>query len=98
MEILGGWGFSNNGFPSGGIQNFPRFLEDWGGVRARFRGSLVVGHNKVYSRQRWHCCNENSFRPPERDWGFDPTLEDLEKQPPGAPIFDVSAVKQWSRE
>jgi hypothetical protein len=95
-QLIGGWGPSSSGVASGGIHNFPRFLEDWNGVRARLRGSLVIGHHKVYARHRWHLDAE-AFRPPLRDWGFDPTLEDLQRQPPGAPSYDVAAVKQWSR-
>jgi hypothetical protein len=97
VELMAGWGPSAAGVASGGLQNFPRFLEDWGGVRARIRGSIVIGHNKVYARQRWHCCNAASFSPPQRDWGFDRTLEDLQRQPPGTPVYDVAAVRQWER-
>ncbi|MDP2342183.1 MAG: hypothetical protein Q8O67_14600 [Deltaproteobacteria bacterium] len=98
LEILGGWGSTVDASNiSGGVHNFPRFLEDWGGVRARIRGSLVIGHSKVYSRFKFHCCDDRSYDAPIRDWGFDPALGDLRKQPPGAPVYDVAAIQQWSR-
>ncbi len=98
MEILGGWGSTVDvANTSGGLENFPRFLEKWDTIRARFRGAFVVGHSKVYSRFKRHCCDARSYEVPVRDWGFDPTLADLRKQPPGAPVYDVAAVQQWSR-
>jgi len=113
MEMLSGWGMSVAAEPSGGIHNFPRALEDWGsGTTANckgtgafstacpaiIRGSMVIGHNRVYTSWRFVDGNGSIGRsPPRRDWGFDDHLLDLEKQPPGTPLFDVAAVKQWSR-
>jgi hypothetical protein len=98
---------------SGGIHNFPRALENWGsgtvancrgagdftgGCPAIIHGSLVIGHNRVYTSWPFRDANGDIGRsPPRRDWGFDPHLNDLEKQPPGTPLFDVSAVRQWTR-
>lgn len=98
---------------SGGIHNFPRALENWGsgstadcrgtanfvgGCPAIIHGSLVIGHNRVTTSWPFRDGNGDIGRsPPRRDWGFDPHLNDLEKQPPGTPLFDVSAVRQWTR-
>ncbi len=116
MEMLSGWGMSVAAEPSGGVHNFPRALENWGsGTTANckgtgafstacpaiIRGSLVIGHNRIYTS--WRFVEGTAERtaigrsPPRRDWGFDDHLLDLEKQPPGTPLFDVAAVKQWSR-
>ena len=113
MQVLSGWGLPVKGAPATGIHNYPFFNENWtsgataacggtgdftGGCPAILYGSLVIGHNRVYTR--WPFADEGNITrtPPRRDWGFDTHLNDLDKQPPGAPIFDVSAVKQWSRE
>jgi hypothetical protein len=113
MEMLSGWGMSVAAGASGGIHNFPRALENWGSGTAAncrgtgdfstacpaiIRGSMVIGHNRVYTSWRFVDGNGQIGRsPPRRDWGFDDHLLDLEKQPPGTPLFDVAAVKQWSR-
>ena len=114
MEMVSGWGMSVAGAQSGGIHNYPRALEDWGSgstaecrgtgtfstaCPAIIRGSLVIGHNRVYTSWRFVDGNGSIGRsPPRRDWGFDDHLLDLEKQPPGTPLFDVAAIKQWSRD
>ena len=114
MEILGGWGMTVPGRASGGIHNFPRFLEDWGSgsvadckgggafspaCPAIISGSIVIGHNRVYTLGVGpeQTPGDIGRGPPRRDWGFDRHLEDVKKQPPGAPVYDVAAIKQWSR-
>ena len=112
MQVLSGWGQPVVGQAATGIQNYPFFNEDWrdgaktacngsgdftGGCPAIIYGSLVIGHNRVYTRWPFNDRPEITRAAPRRDWGFDQHLNDLTKQPPGAPIFDVSAVKQWSR-
>lgn len=114
MEMLAGWGMTVSGSASGGIHNFPRFLEDWGETNtgdckgtgafsgacpAIITGSLVIGHSRVYTAGVGpeQTPGDIGRSPPRRDWGFDRHLEDLSKQPPGAPIYDVAAIKQWNR-
>ncbi len=114
MEMLAGWGPTVAGSRSGGIHNFPRFLEDWGSrvaadckgtgdftvnCPAIILGSLVIGHNRVYALGKGPEATPGAIgrSPPRRDWGFDRHLEDLAKQPPGAPVFDVAAIQQWTR-
>ncbi|MCB1121936.1 MAG: hypothetical protein KJT03_10330, partial [Verrucomicrobiae bacterium] len=54
---------------SGGVHNFPRFLENWSGVEFRYRGSLVslfeseVNDKGMTDSQNW-------YSPPRRNWGF----------------------------
>jgi L-ascorbate metabolism protein UlaG (beta-lactamase superfamily) len=116
MEILSGWGMTVAAARSGGIHNFPRALEHWGsgtaadcrgtggfdgGCPAIIHGSLVIGHNRVYTS--WPFVDDDKAgghigrSPPRRDWGFDPHLNNLANQPPGVPLFDVAAVRQWTR-
>lgn len=106
IELLSGWGPSTGTAGSGGIHNFPRKLENWGscngvggafsdGCPAIILGSMIIGHTQVYSPP----FSESSTgrNPPRRDWGFDEHLSSLDRQPPGAPLFDVAAVRQWQR-
>ena len=96
MEILSGWVPTTNSAYSGGLHNFPRFLEDWTSTPLHIRGSLVVGWAAVYTRWKWHCCDD-VYKAPQRDWGFDPHLKNILNQPPGAPLFDVQATRRWKR-
>ena len=76
---------------SGGIENFPRFLEDWWGITLTYRGSLVSFHESVYADGTW---NGSYYGAPTRDWGFDTNFEDWTKLPPGTP--NVGFVTQLS--
>ncbi|HEY1098864.1 MAG TPA: hypothetical protein VGF99_08040 [Myxococcota bacterium] len=97
MEMLAGWTPTTTTAYSGGLHNFPRFLESWSGIDLHIRGSLVVGWAAVYARWKRHCCNNTSYQAPDRDWGFDKTLRSILKQPPGAPLFDVQSTRRWKR-
>ena len=68
----------------GGLENFPRFLEDWNPEILMFRGSLV---SLTYSQQStglWG--NGPYYRPPVRDWEFDMRFDQPENMPPGTPV------------
>ncbi|MDX2110807.1 MAG: hypothetical protein SFY80_11255 [Verrucomicrobiota bacterium] len=58
-------GTGNN--KSGGSHNFPRFLEDWGGKKFRYRGSLVALFESEIQNQSW---STGYYSPPTRQWGF----------------------------
>jgi hypothetical protein len=69
---------------SGGVHNFPRFLENWGGVEFRYRGSLV---SLFQSEVNWkHMTDgQNWYSPPRRNWGFSSIFENGDF-PPGTPM------------
>jgi len=76
---------SQGGVYSGGAENLPRFLEDWGwggGKKFIWRGSMV---NLWKSEQAVAGWNGNYYTPPIRDWAFDTDLNDPNKIPPGTP-------------
>jgi len=52
---------------SGGNHNFPRFLEDWGGIEFRYRGSMVSLFESEIATQG---TNTAYYSPPIRNWGF----------------------------
>lgn len=72
---------------SGGIENFPRFLENWTNVTANLSGAMVVGYSSVYQRQKWG--GASVYSAPIRAWSFDTHLELMSCQPPGTPMFNV---------
>ncbi len=75
----------------GGLENFPRFLENWGGVTFRYVGSLVSLFESAHSTGDWGNAinpgfgNGAYYSPPTRDWSFDIRFRDPRLLPPGTP-------------
>ncbi len=70
-------------FYGGGIENFPRFLERWGGgVRFRYLGALISPFTSAKTTGTW---NMTYYVPPMRDWAFDTDFRDPNLLPPGTP-------------
>ncbi len=86
---------------SGGINNFPRFMEDWeNSTSAELHGSMVIGFRSVFQRQQW--CEYGTggcpvYTAPSRDWFYDDHFDVISNQPPGAPVYEVQAIRRWSR-
>lgn len=77
-------GYDATRFYSGGVENFPRFLETWGNSRNFiYRGSMVALYESEVAKGRWG--KGNVYSPPARKWGFN-TLFQEGKYPPGMPI------------
>lgn len=70
----------------GGLENFPRFLENWSGVVFRYTGSLVSLFNSRYVDGLWgNTSNGSYYSPPTRQWQFDINFRFPERLPPGTP-------------
>ncbi|HEV8485038.1 MAG TPA: hypothetical protein VGV87_15960 [Blastocatellia bacterium] len=71
---------------AGGVHNFPRFLENWGGNRFNYCGSLI---NLFNSRQHdgAHKNGGKTYSPPTRNWVFNTAFLDINRLPPGTPFF-----------
>jgi len=82
---------SQSYFYGGGLENFPRFLEDWGGRTAFYRGSLV---SIAYAQKATNFCGWAGvyYGVPTRDWAFDTRFQDPANLPPGTPV--VGSVVQ----
>jgi hypothetical protein len=52
---------------SGGSHNFPRFLENWGGITFRYRGSMVCLYESEIANQAY---STSYYNAPTREWGF----------------------------
>jgi len=61
-----------NGTYSGGLENYPRFHEDWGGVTMTIRGAFICLFQSKYGTARWG--KSGVYSAPTRNWGFDPDL------------------------
>ena len=76
----------------GGLENFPRFLEDWGGsvggTQFNYAGSLVSLFPSRLTANVWgHGLNGGFgyYNPPTRNWGFDTRFQNPLLLPPGTP-------------
>ncbi|MEZ5278558.1 MAG: hypothetical protein R3F07_19405 [Opitutaceae bacterium] len=69
---------------SGGVENFPRFLEKWSGVDLAYRGSMVALFQSEVATGRWG--KSNVYDPPNRNWGFNTLFgSGTRRFPPGTP-------------
>ncbi|MFO1500242.1 MAG: hypothetical protein U1G07_17950 [Verrucomicrobiota bacterium] len=82
---------------SGGVENFPRFLEDWSGKTFTYNGSMVVMYESRYATGQWQGTGGgiNIYNPPVRNWSFDINFRDPTKIPPGTPSAKVLARAGW---
>lgn len=69
---------------SGGAHNLPRFLEDWGGVEFRYRGSLVALYESEAGIKPMTSSHSSWYSPPNRNWGYNQLFKDG-IYPPGTP-------------
>lgn len=85
--VVGGIRPSNvqgDGSQSGGNENFPRFLENWGGEDFYLRGSMVCLYESEVDFSIWG--HTSYYRPPYREYGFN-KLFATGAYPPGTPLF-----------
>lgn len=69
---------------SGGVENFPRFLETWGSGNAfTYNGSMVKMFPSLYATNAWG--KSDVYAPPKRDWAYDLCFNDPQKLPPHTP-------------
>lgn len=89
---------SNGAHYSGGVENFPRFLEDWGGSPQKtftYNGSMVCMFPSQIAKSPWG--SSDVYNPPARNWAFDKNfLGDSAHLPPSAPNTVVSSRGRWA--
>lgn len=69
---------------NGGLENYPRFHENWSGKTLTYRGSFVSLSEPRHVNGRW---DRQVYTPPNRDWGFDTDFNDAANLPPLSPRF-----------
>ena len=70
----------------GGVHNFLRYIETWGGQTLHYQGSLIslfVNHQAVGV---FKCC-ATVYSPPTRDYNFDQEFLQPQFLPPRTPLF-----------
>jgi type II secretory pathway pseudopilin PulG len=79
----------------GGVHNFLRYIEDWGGIQLSYRGSLVSLYYAQYNTGTFKCCTL-VYNAPNRNYYFDTAFLDPNKLPPGTPMLqDVVNLTYW---
>jgi hypothetical protein len=82
---------------SGGVENFPRFLENWSGKTFTYNGSMVVMYPSRYATGAWSGTGDDFgiYNPPTRQWAFDTNFRDVAKMPPGTPVVRKIVRNVW---
>jgi hypothetical protein len=77
---------SISGSYSGGVENFMRLLENWGGTLT-FNGSIVVPFYSQYATNSWKPTG-NYYNAPTRHWAYDLNFTNYSKLPPLTPLVE----------
>lgn len=85
---------SSGGNYSGGVENFPRFLEKWDGKTMTWSGSMVEMWQSQQANSPWSY--GSYYTAPNRDWHFDTDLLDPDKLPPGTPVVNAVIKRGWA--
>lgn len=76
----------------GGIHNFLRYIETWGGQQLNYRGSIVNLYMSRQANSFFKCCSE-VYTPPTRGYNFDVEFLQPPLLPPRTPLFrDVNTT------
>jgi len=89
---------SGNGYYSGGVENFPRFLENWSGCTFTYNGSMVVMFPSEIGTGVWKGTGSlyNIYNPPTRTWNFDLNFTNPNKLPPLTPAVRTAIRGAWA--
>jgi hypothetical protein len=89
-----GWGVQDTG-SDGGIHNFLRYDEDWGGSTLYYVGALASFYISQQATGIYKYPN-TVYGPPTRNYTFDTDFQSISKLPPGTPRFtDVNALSYY---
>ena len=80
----------------GGLENLPRFLEDWNSTKFTMRGSQINLWRTQQAGGDWSY--GSYYTAPTRDWSFDTDFNDPNKLPPETPMVRVFQRKGWVQE
>ncbi len=79
---------------NGGLENLPRFHENWSGVSCNIRGSFVNTFLSEIGQGSWGCGND-VYSPPIRNWDYDLDFNDFNNLPPFTPyVVTITRVVQ----
>jgi len=81
---------------TGGVNNFPRFLEHWSST-LKYSGSMVSLWYGAQSASKYRGAGtvNGVFSAPTRDWAFNTDYLDPNKLPRCSPIIRVYTTAEW---
>ncbi len=82
---------------TGGVNNFPRFLENWGSTTLKYSGSMVslwYGSQSA-SAYRGAGTSNGVFSAPTRNWAFNTDFLNPNSLPRSTPIIRVYTTANW---
>jgi len=85
---------------SGGMENFPRFLEEWTGRTFTYNGSMIALYYSQVATGPWVGIGpvpygNDSYMPPIRNWTLDQNFQYSDKLPPATPSLVVLVRANW---
>ncbi len=80
---------------SGGVENFLRLLENWGGVNLWYNGSIIVMFPSEYATNCWQQTG-GYYSAASRQWAFDTNYLIWSGQPPLTPSASGVIRGTWS--
>jgi hypothetical protein len=78
----------------GGLENFPRLLENWQDKVFTYRGSMVALFPSMHALSVWK--RKDVFRPPVRRWSFNSDYLEADKLPPSTPMIPRLIRNRWT--
>ncbi|MEB3312087.1 MAG: hypothetical protein VKJ02_17815 [Snowella sp.] len=79
---------------NGGLENYPRFSENWGGVLLAYRGSFVSTSTPLHVRGTW---SNQRYGAPNRNWDYDTRFNLAQNLPPFSPRFVYLKQESFNR-
>jgi len=86
---------SDGNYYSGGVENFPRFQEDWSGVNFYYNGSMVEMFQSLIANYPWPGTGV-VYNPPNRNWAFDTNFNNPAQLPPLTPRVIYLNRARWA--
>ena len=80
----------------GGLENFPRFLENWSGKEYKMTGSMTSLWFSEIATGQWQY-GLPYYEAPNRNWGFE-GISDLSMLPPGTPVMYATYRNNWQQQ
>jgi len=79
----------------GGVHNFLRYIEAWGGT-LEYNGSIVDLYTSRQATGTFKCC-ATVYSPPTRGYNFDTNFLNPTLLPPRTPLFRTVSTTGWTR-
>jgi hypothetical protein len=87
VNVCCAWSGTDDWGTDGGVHNFIRQLENWGGDTLNYKGSLVSMYYSTYATGTDKNGGGTTYEPPNRNFVFDPLFTQPQNLPPGTPLF-----------